>query len=280
MVHQAVFYIVATVTVLACVAPKFNSASYVFTNFENSSGWPNDGISFLIGVLGLATGFVGLESAAHFSEEMRHATRDVPRAMVYSAAGNAVFAFPWIITLVFSMGSVQELVATKFGSLMPVFQIFLSSTKNTGASVVLNMGVTVVAFLSAVDLNGACARTIWSMARDNAFPTIFRKVHPRWDVPVYPVIVICIVECVLSCIYIGNVTAFYGIMSGLLVLQMSSYGIPIFLHLVQRGKVSYGPWNMPHTLGYVTNVLALCWCILVTVIFTFPIYLPATAANM
>ncbi|KAH6970554.1 amino acid/polyamine transporter I, partial [Ilyonectria sp. MPI-CAGE-AT-0026] len=134
IVHQAVFYVVAIVTVLACVTPNFNSAIYVFTNFKNSSGWPNDSISFLIGVLGLATGFVALECAAHFSEEMKHATRDVPRAMAYSAIGNVVFAFPWIITLVFSMGSVQELVTSKFGSLMPVFQIFLNATKNTAGS--------------------------------------------------------------------------------------------------------------------------------------------------
>lgn len=80
MVHQAVFYIVSIVTILSCTAPNFNSAEYVFTNFQNGSGWSNDGISFLIGILGLATGFVALECAAHFSEEMKHATRDVPRA--------------------------------------------------------------------------------------------------------------------------------------------------------------------------------------------------------
>lgn len=178
------------------------------------------------------------------------------------------------------MGSVEELVATRFGSLMPVFQVFLNATKSTGGSVVLNFGVSVVAFLSAIDLNGACARTIWSMARDNAFPTIFRQVHPVWDVPVYPVIAICIVECCLACIYIGNVTAFYGIMSGILILQMSSYAIPIFLHLLQRRTMTYGPWKMPHYLGYAANIGALSWCILASVMFTFPIYLPVTAANM
>ncbi|KAK7419944.1 hypothetical protein QQZ08_010647 [Neonectria magnoliae] len=280
MVHQAVFYIAVIITLLACTSPNFNSASYVFTNFQNVSGWSSDGVSFLIGVLGLVIGFVAVEAPAHFSEEMNHATRDIPRAMMYSVIGNAVATLPWIITLLFTMGSIEELVSTRFGSLMPIFQILLNATKNTGAAVFLNLGLSAVAFLSAIDLNGACARTIWSMARDNAFPEVFGRVHPVWDVPVWPIIVICIVECAFGCIYIGNVTAFYGIISGILVLQMSSYAIPIVLHLFQRGKIPYGPWKMPRVVGYVVNAGALCWCIMGLLFFTFPIYMPVTPANM
>ncbi|KAH7110676.1 amino acid/polyamine transporter I [Dactylonectria macrodidyma] len=170
IIHQAVLFILLRITILACEAPDFNSASYVFTNSENISGWSSDGISFFIGILGLVTGFIGVEVPAYFSEEMNHATRDIPRAMMYSVIGNALVTFPWIIVLLFSMDSIEELVATRFGSLMPIFQIVLGATKNVKASTFLNFGISVVAFLSALDINGACARTLWSMARDNAFP--------------------------------------------------------------------------------------------------------------
>ncbi|KAH6970548.1 amino acid permease [Ilyonectria sp. MPI-CAGE-AT-0026] len=280
IIHQAVFFIVLIITILACKAPNFNSASYVFTNFENISGWSSDGISFFIGILGLVTGFIGVEAPAHFSEEMNHATRDVPRAMMYSVIGNALATFPWVIVLLFSMGSIEELVATKFGSIMPIFQIVLGATENVKASTFLNLGISVIAFLSALDMNGACARTLWSMARDNALPKIFRKVDEEWDVPIWPVVLISCISAALGCIYIGNVTAFYGIISGILVLQMTAYSIPIVLHLMQRGKVPYGPWKMPHVVGYAVNIGALCWCILGVVFFTFPIYQPVTAQNM
>lgn len=34
-------FAIISITVLACAAPDYNSAEFVFTNFTNTTGWPN-----------------------------------------------------------------------------------------------------------------------------------------------------------------------------------------------------------------------------------------------
>jgi len=83
---------------LVCLAPQ-HSAAWVFTDFENLGGWPNNGVSWCIGLLSSAFPFVGMifcsqsntrmmlnyfkgyDGAWHMSEEIENATHIVPRAM-------------------------------------------------------------------------------------------------------------------------------------------------------------------------------------------------------
>ncbi len=58
-------------------------AKYVFTNFENITGWGN-GVSWILGMLQSALSLIGSDAATHMSEEMPHPAKDTPRAMVYS----------------------------------------------------------------------------------------------------------------------------------------------------------------------------------------------------
>lgn len=44
--------------VLGVMAPK-NTASFVFTEFVNSSGWESDGVSWLVGLLSAVYPFLG-----------------------------------------------------------------------------------------------------------------------------------------------------------------------------------------------------------------------------
>ncbi|PQE04411.1 GABA permease protein [Rutstroemia sp. NJR-2017a BVV2] len=43
-------FVVISITVLATASPEYNSAEFVFTNFLNTTGWP-DGIAWLLGLL-------------------------------------------------------------------------------------------------------------------------------------------------------------------------------------------------------------------------------------
>ena len=49
---------------LLAVAPK-NSAAFVWATFENNSGWPNDGLAWLLGMLTSCYVFIGYDCAAH-----------------------------------------------------------------------------------------------------------------------------------------------------------------------------------------------------------------------
>lgn len=72
---------VITVTVLAKAQPK-QSASFVFTDFENMSGWDNNVIAFLTGFINAAYGFSCLDAATHLAEEIPHPERNIPKALL------------------------------------------------------------------------------------------------------------------------------------------------------------------------------------------------------
>lgn len=110
MLHRLLFvamfvhivgYFATVIYLLVRVNPK-NTAKYVFTDSTSLSGWESPGvsrvprifllqsvckitdtslkISWLIGLLTSAIGFVSWDSPLHMSEEMKHASRDLPRS--------------------------------------------------------------------------------------------------------------------------------------------------------------------------------------------------------
>lgn len=79
VLHVAGF--LAVLVVLGVMAPK-NTASFVFTEVSNSSGWSSDGVSWLVGLLSAVYPVLGYDAACHLAEELPHASRNVPFAMV------------------------------------------------------------------------------------------------------------------------------------------------------------------------------------------------------
>lgn len=49
-----------------------NSASTVFTQFENLGGWPTQGLSFMVGLLTSVYGLLGADSAVHSESAYRY----------------------------------------------------------------------------------------------------------------------------------------------------------------------------------------------------------------
>jgi amino acid transporter len=72
---------VISITLLA--TSKKTSAKYVFTGFDNTTGWTS-GIACTLGVVQSALSLIGCDAATHMAEEMPHPARDTPKAMVYS----------------------------------------------------------------------------------------------------------------------------------------------------------------------------------------------------
>ena len=56
---------IAVVGVLGAMSSK-HSATYVFTEFSNTSGWGNDGVSWLVGLLSAVYPFLGYETISAY----------------------------------------------------------------------------------------------------------------------------------------------------------------------------------------------------------------------
>lgn len=73
---------VTMITILACAAPNYQSASFVFGDTTNSTGWSNDGLAFIFCLLNALYGFLGVDCGAHLCEEIPNPTRNVPKVIV------------------------------------------------------------------------------------------------------------------------------------------------------------------------------------------------------
>jgi amino acid transporter len=113
-----------------------NTASFVFTEFENTGFWTNNGWAFMMSFLTPVWVVSGFESSATIAEEASNAAKAVPFAMISSLVTAAVTGWAVIITIAFCMGQdVISIVTTPLGQ--PLAQIALNSLGKKGSIALL-----------------------------------------------------------------------------------------------------------------------------------------------
>lgn len=128
----------------------------------------------------------------------------------------------------------------------------------------------------------ATSRVIWAFARDGGLPESFARVSPRTKVPNMAIAATWFIISALSMIYIGNATAYYGIISACTVCLIISYAFPILVNVIWGFKHCSVPRGV-FTLGRYHRVVAipaLAWCLYLTIFMCFPAYQPVTRDNM
>lgn len=80
--YWSLFSVVIISIILLSLSDK-TKADYVFTNFENETGW-TDGMAWILGLLQSALSLIGFDVVLHMAEEMPNPTKDAPRAMIYA----------------------------------------------------------------------------------------------------------------------------------------------------------------------------------------------------
>ncbi|CRL22451.1 Amino acid/polyamine transporter I [Penicillium camemberti] len=278
---------VVIVSVLGAMSEK-HSASYVFTEFSNTSGWDNDGVSWLVGLLTTIYPFLGYDAACHLSEEMPKPSRNVPLAMIGSVMINGVIGLVYAIVLLFSSGNLESLLQSKTG--FPFMQLFLNVTGSPAGASVLALCITLIAMAANAACVTSTSRTAWAFARDGGLPAsqFFAKVSPTLKVPVYMVLVVGFLQMLLGFIYLGSSTAFNAVLSMAILGMYASYISPIMFMLIygrresapiSRGLGS-GSFNLGPRWGPVVNIVAIIWLIIGMVFSTFPTVEPVTPENM
>ncbi|KAF4962587.1 hypothetical protein FSARC_9365 [Fusarium sarcochroum] len=281
MIHVVGF---VTIVIVLCVMSPKNSASFVFTEFTNYSGWENDGVSWLVGLLSAVYPFLGYDAACHLAEEMPHASRNVPLAMVGSVGVNGLMGLVYVIVILFATGPLESLLQTPTG--FPFMQIFLDSTKSKAATTVLSVVVISIAIAATAAGITSTSRTLWAFARDRSTPfdKHLSKVDARLQVPIYAVVVVTVLQMLLGLIYIGNTTAFNAILSMAIIGMYASYAFPIIAMLFARRRLlsanGFGPFKLGRIAGPILNVISLIWIIVVVVFSTFPTTMPVTPQSM
>ncbi|KAH7001021.1 amino acid/polyamine transporter I [Ilyonectria destructans] len=283
MFAHVVGYFATSIYLLVHVKEK-NTASYVFTDFTNISGWDSSAVSWSIGLLSSSIGFVNWDSSLHMAEEMKNASRDLPRTILATVGVSGIVTFPWVIAVAFCITDIQGVLSGPVGLISPMAQLYYNVS---GGSRAVTIGMT--CFLPVLGFCGtgssimsSTSRVVWAFARDGGLPPRFAHIGERTKAPTAALVLTWAIISAICLIYIGNATAYYGISSACTVALILSYAFPLLINAVwgfqhcniPRGSYSLGRLHRP------IAAVALVWCIYISIFMCFPTYYPVTKDNM
>lgn len=73
------------------------------------------GLAVLIGILSPQLALIGPDAAVHMSEEVRNASKTIPKIMFATLFTNGALGFTMLVTLCFCVGNLEEVLQTPTG---------------------------------------------------------------------------------------------------------------------------------------------------------------------
>ncbi|KAF2824244.1 amino acid transporter [Ophiobolus disseminans] len=282
---------------LVYLSGSYNSAKVVFTTFNNNGNWPNHALAFFVGLQGNALAFVGTDSVVHMSEEVKNASKDVPRSMLYSLLINGFLAIGMLFAVLFSAENIQELLNDTSAATSPFVRIFTTAVGSEAGATIMVSIIIFLEFCSAMGCLAAASRMTWSFARDQGLPfwRAISMIDKRTTIPVVAILVVTVCSALLALINVINPLAFNGTISMVLQGFYLSYLLAIGLLLWRRlrgdldnpdssltifssGQVdeahdrslTWGPWRLKGALGVANNIVAICYLVLIIFFSCWP----------
>ena len=211
IIFNILSFFIVIIVILAMDDHK-QSASFVFTEFQNYTGFGNSYAS-LLGVLQAAFGMTGYDATAHMTEEMQNARQDAPKAIIWAVWIGTFTGFAFLISAMFCIGNLQAAATTPTG--VPLIAIFYEATGSVGGALGLTSLVTIIALVSLAFLMAQSSRVVFSFARDGGLPfsNIISYVHPTLHVPIYAIALVLVVNMALMSIYFGSITGFNTVLA-------------------------------------------------------------------
>ncbi|KAF2726093.1 amino acid transporter [Polychaeton citri CBS 116435] len=188
-------------------------AKRVFTEFQDGGGWGSIGLSTLVGLASPLWCFIGPDAGAHMSEELKDASLNLPRAMMWATFFNGIMGITMLITFCFCIPNIDPVINTLTGN--PILQVVYNVTGSLAGTCVLGTLLVCLTFFSTVTVIASASRQCWAFARDRGFPFsqwIMRIPSDR-DIPLNAILVCLLVSCVLAAINFGSDVALNAIVS-------------------------------------------------------------------
>ena len=110
------------------------------------------------------------------------------------------------------------------------------------------------------------------------------KMHPTLEVPVWSLLFNYAIMFIIGCIYLGSSSAFNAFIGTGLVLQHISYAFPAVLLMYRKRSEIWlpasAPFKLPGVVGWVVNIVTVCFAVVVLIFYDFPTVMPVTGSNM
>ncbi|QIW98180.1 hypothetical protein AMS68_003698 [Peltaster fructicola] len=249
-------------------------AEQVFTTFNNGGGWSTQGLSCLVGLTTPIWCFIGPDAGAHMSEELKDASLQLPRAMIWATFANGIMGITMLISFCFCITDLQSVFDTSNPT--TVIGVIYNATQSQAGTLVLGSLLVILLFFSTVTTIASSSRQIWAFSRDRGLPfsSWIQWVRPGWDIPVNALVLCLIISIALSAINFGSQTALNAILSISNAALIFSYIISVGCIRLKRlrgepllpRRWSLGKW------GWLINDITLAFLLVAFLFCFFPEY--------
>ncbi|KAK9852657.1 hypothetical protein MYU51_007771 [Penicillium brevicompactum] len=270
-----------TMVVVAASAPVHNDSKFVFRTWINNTGWENNVICFITGLVNPLYSLGGLDGISHITEEMPNPGRNAPLGLAITLSIAFVTGLSYLLSLMFSVQNYGSLADTSTG--LPLAELFWQATSTRGGAFGLVFMVWVALGPCVIGSQLSTGRVFWAFARDEGLPLskVWARVNHRLGSPFNAQLCVAVIVGLLGCIYLGSSTAFNAMMSSAVTINNCAYLVPILTNVLLRRRTMHrGPFFMGHVVGMTVNAVSVAWLIFAIVFFSFPYEMPATASNM
>ncbi|CVL08734.1 related to choline transporter Hnm1 [Fusarium mangiferae] len=160
-------WLVVLVTVVAC-APTHRDPEFVFRTWINTTGWNNNAICFITGLVNPLYSLGGLDGVTHITEEMPNPSKNAPLAIAITLVIAFCTGLTYLISLMFSIQDFDQLTSGNTG--MPLAELFRQVTQKTGGA----FGLLFILFIAlgpcVISSQLSTGRIFWAFSRDGAIP--------------------------------------------------------------------------------------------------------------
>lgn len=235
---------------MLCMAPSLQTASFVFTEFNNSTGFQSVGYIALIGALAAGSTFTGYDTAAHVAEETTHSHNSTPWAMILAVVNALVLGFVLIVGMNFCIQDISSLVVSTdddgSGPNQAYTILWQQTVGDTGAIAFLFITLVAIECSNCANLTSA-ARMLYSFSRDGALPfsKVWYNIDPRFGGPVRAIWLCLLISFILGLPGLYSSTVLGALFSLTATGLYASYVIPIGLRVtVARDTFKPAEFNL------------------------------------
>ncbi|KAL1407660.1 hypothetical protein Q8F55_007093 [Vanrija albida] len=276
VLSNAVF--LAILITVPATAPTHQPSSFVWTQWQNESGWSNRFVVAATGLVNPAFIWSGIDGAVHIAEDCLNPARTVPLALLSSIALGFVTGLAMSIALLYSVQDVAAAAASE----LPFLTIIVQATRSNAAGAVFMAAFLLIISIMTNSIQMASSRLIWSLARDRALPfsDSLARVSPTLRVPVLPIVASWAGVTVLGLLYIASDTVYNSIISCCIMLQNFAVSVVAVQLMLKGRRMNPARWLRLGAFGWVANGVTVAWTLFSTVMWLFPITPRPTAAEM
>lgn len=189
-------------------AETHQDPKFVFATFINNTGWTQNGIAVIVGLINVNWGFSCLDTAIHLAEEVHSPEKMVPIAIMGTVTIGFITSFGFIISMLFSLTNFELVSTTATG--VPMLELFHQALRHKGGAIALEALIICTGAGCLAACHTWSSRLCWSFARDGGLPysSFLARIHPCLDVPLNAHATSCLLASILGCLYLASTTAF------------------------------------------------------------------------